>query len=63
MTQTLFLAVKSNWRASIEFAKHYIKQPERLHSKDLNGVLDQIWAEEMIISSESLYKAIRPLTH
>lgn len=47
MTQTLFLAVKSNWRASIEFAKHYIKHPERLHAKDLSGVLDQIWAEEI----------------
>ena len=47
MTQTLFLAVKSNWRASIEFAKNYIKQPERLHAKDLSGVLDQIWAEEI----------------
>lgn len=63
MTTNLFLAVKSNWRVSVEFARHYIKQPERLHSKDLIGVLDQIWAEEMIIASESLYKAIRPLTH
>lgn len=32
----------------IELTKNYIKQPERLHAKDLSGVLDQIWAEETL---------------
>lgn len=48
MTQNLFLAVKSSWLARVEFARFYITLPERLHDTNLMGVIDQIWAEEMI---------------
>lgn len=48
MTTNLFLAVKSNWRSTIEFTKNYIQRPERLNFLELQCVVDQIWAEEII---------------
>lgn len=48
MTQTLFEAIKDSWSLKVMLANRYIKDAEMMNSPDLDGVIDQIWAEEMI---------------
>ena len=47
MTEKLFRIVKSCWSLKIFLLGKYIKNPLELHAHDIDGVLDQIWAEEM----------------
>lgn len=48
MTQTLFEAIKDSWSLKVMLANRYIKDAEIMNSPDLDGVIDQLWAEEII---------------